>query len=205
MLPLADIPLPAHLTPLQALVMSRPDHYLPWRELAPSRRHVTAPGGPFHPDMVDKPGAFPSMLIFRALLFESPKILQKATSCYYADKADWEAFTASQPEGSKPTATEAQAAYFNICCYGQPCVQRRDGMRYIPEYFNYEERWETLLEAHNGGPIPFQSVLCWLRGQRPPGTPRRRGDQPLGKPPLCGPLTAYLLAADLTYTDKVAT
>ena len=66
---------------LQSLVMQQPDHFLPFRELAPSRRRVTAPGGPFHPELIDVPGAFASCIIFRTLLFDSP-ILQEGTHGY---------------------------------------------------------------------------------------------------------------------------
>ncbi|RPD67880.1 hypothetical protein L226DRAFT_576870 [Lentinus tigrinus ALCF2SS1-7] len=173
---------PGHPTDLQRLVLTRPNHFLPWRELAPSRQHVTGPGGLFHPDMVDKPGAFPSMLIFRGLFFESPKILQKATTCYYPSQQHWDAFVASQPEGIPTTETQ-QDKYFNIRCYGQPSYQRREGMKVVPKLCTGGFRANVVLECNLG---------------------KRKRGQKLVKCPLFGPLTAYLFATNLSYMGKVA-
>ena len=57
LLPLLDDPRPAKLTQMQALVASKPNFYLPFRECAPHRRHATGPHGPFHPSRCDEPGA----------------------------------------------------------------------------------------------------------------------------------------------------
>ncbi|RPD54692.1 hypothetical protein L227DRAFT_616028 [Lentinus tigrinus ALCF2SS1-6] len=79
-------------------------------------------------------------------------------------------------------------------------------MKVVPKYFEHENRWASLLEQHHGEPIPIQTVYWWIQGKRRPGVKsgKQKHGQKLVKCPLFGPLTAYLLAADLSYTGKVA-
>ena len=79
-------------SPLQQRVLDRSDHYLPFRELASSRQQVTGPGGPFHPSVRCQSGAFPSWLIFRALMFDSPILHAGRTRCYFPNEAAWNRF-----------------------------------------------------------------------------------------------------------------
>ncbi|KAI0716828.1 hypothetical protein C8Q76DRAFT_617118 [Earliella scabrosa] len=162
---------------LQQLAQKRPDHILPWRELAPCRRRVTAPGGPFHPTLVEQPGAFPSWVIFRALLFDSPILHSGATSCYFANQGAWEDFLTS--EGFNVDDPTSVRRFFNIACYGTPQNERSQGDKLAPQYFAAETRW---LELASGKPVIRR--IEHLR--------------------LLGGLTGYLLTADLVYAGKVA-
>lgn len=187
---------------LQANTLKRLDHYLPFRELAPSRQRVTAQGGPFHPTQLHKPGAFPSWVIFRALLFNS-EVLHDSTQAYFATHPDWEQFL--EDEGLDETDTNSLDRFFNISCYGTRQAQRREGKRHAEQYFAMEPKWVQLLEDHNGGPIPFLKLYYWLQGKKEvpsktPSKPASYRDDELGVAlPIVGTLTAYLLAADLAY------
>ncbi|KAI0703145.1 hypothetical protein C8Q76DRAFT_631925 [Earliella scabrosa] len=187
MLPLAcQTPLP-HPTKLQRRALDNPDRFLPFRECAPSRQRVAGPGGPFHPNQRDLPGAFPSWVIFRALLFDSRAVLEGDTPCYFSDHSAWLEFLAT--EGYDSDDQGSVDRIFNIRCYGSAQNQRREGKDLATHYFDAVPRWEDLVQKHQGNPIPFTE----------------RQFQSIPKLPLVGKLTGYLLAADLCYAGKVAT
>nr|VWP00080.1 Phospholipid-transporting ATPase (EC [Ganoderma boninense] len=186
LLPLINLnAIPPQLTPLQSLVNSNHDFFLPFRERAPSRLRLTSPEGPFHSHHADSPGAFPSWVISRALLFNS-QVLLKCTHGYFCDLAAWNALLSTQ--GFDPHKNESLDQFFNIRCYGTPQPRRRSGNDFVPRYFAQEAEWRQLEEHHSPAPIPFLTCVQWFL------------DQPLA---MVGDLTAYLLAADLTYTGKV--
>ncbi|KAI0688832.1 hypothetical protein C8Q76DRAFT_788245 [Earliella scabrosa] len=204
MLPVAlSHPIP-HPTTLQSLAIDRPNHFLPFRELAPCRRRVSSRHGPYHATKVDLPGAFPSWLIFRALLFDSP-VMRESTHCYFPDHTAWLAFL--EEEGYDEGSNAALNRFFNVTCYGTPQNQRRaHGKQYAEDYFNAESQWTQLLAEHRGT-VPFVTAFFWTQGYS-----MTHRDE-MGKPcfrklanvkfPLIGKLTGYLLAADLVYTGKV--
>ncbi|KAI0753009.1 hypothetical protein C8Q80DRAFT_1096121, partial [Daedaleopsis nitida] len=170
----------AHPTPLQQSAIECPDFYLPFRELAPCHRRVTSEEGPYHPALSSEPGAFPSWCIFHALLFDSDTI-HNHTKGYFCDRHAWEVFLTAQ--GFDNNNKESVDCFFNIGCYGSLQRQRRQGTK----------------------PIPFKKFYLWLQE-----LPR---ENPVTKPkyaaipditlPLLGNLTAYLVAADISYTGKV--
>ncbi|KAI0730681.1 hypothetical protein C8Q76DRAFT_690725 [Earliella scabrosa] len=195
----------AHPTALQQTVLQRPDHYLPFREIAICRQRASGPGGPYHPDLRDSPGAFPSWLIFRALLFDSP-VMKERTRGYFQDHDAWKAFLAA--EGYNANDKTSLNHFFNVTCYGTPQNPRQQcGTQYAQEYFEAEPLWTQLLREHDGKPIPFLTFFFWTLGQRMKnrdehGKPRLQ-KLPNIKFNLVGKLTGYLLAADLVYTGKV--
>ncbi|KAI0746128.1 hypothetical protein C8Q76DRAFT_604827 [Earliella scabrosa] len=203
MLPVArGVPI-AQPTSLQKLALDRPDHYLPFRELAPCRRRVTGPGGPFHTSIIDAPGAFPSCVIFRALLFDSP-VLHHDTLCYFASYAAWESFL--QEQQFDPDSKESRSRFFNLRCYGSAQAQRVHGHKFVSAYFDAESGWRQLVQEHHGHPIPFTTFLLWTQGKKQveAGQRRRRLLESPPHLPLLGKLTGYLLTADLVYAKKVA-
>ena len=187
-------------TSIQTQVLKNQDHFLPFREHAPSRSRVTHHKGPFHPNNIHRPGAFPSAVIFRALLFNSPAI-QDLMHGYFATKADWDAFVDKHWDGD----TKSLSLFFNIACYGSPQQPRMKGMDYIDGYFAHEAEWNALLERYHGGPVPFLVMVDWLLGKSDVTQGQRNKRAPLKHLPLLGSLTSYLLAADLSYTNTVAT
>ena len=203
MLPLAcQTPLP-HPTKLQRRALDNPDRFLPFRECAPSRQRVAGPGGPFHPNQRDLPGAFPSWVIFRALLFDSRAVLEGDTPCYFSDHSAWLEFLAT--EGYDSDDQGSVDRIFNIRCYGSAQNQRREGKDLATHYFDAVPRWEDLVQKHQGNPIPFTEFF-WTQGKVLASTPTpRRQFQSIPKLPLVGKLTGYLLAVDLCYAGKVAT
>lgn len=204
LLPIARNETIASPTKLQRLVMNDPDFYLPFRELAPSRQRVTAPGGPFHEQHCNKTGAFASWVIFRALLFNSP-VLHQHTRCYFADANAWKVFLRS--ERFDPTSKESLTHFFNFSCYGSPQDQRKEGADIALKYFAAEENWQKLVAKHGGKPIPFEEFFFWTQGkeerERDAKGKRRFFTIPT-KLPLVGGLTGYLLTADAVYAGKVA-
>ncbi|KAI0709813.1 hypothetical protein C8Q76DRAFT_798600 [Earliella scabrosa] len=187
---------------LQSLVMQQPDHFLPFRELAPSRRRVTAPGGPFHLELIDVPGAFTSCIIFHTLLFDSP-ILQEGTHGYFQDCNAWNDFLATNDfNPDNPQSSR----FFNISCYGTPQAQRRQGHIIAPEYFDFEQSWHDLQNKHPAQLIPFEKFVLWIQGKRLALDKQRQKHRfsHFPHPKLVGKLIAYLLAADLVYAAKVA-
>lgn len=186
LLPLINTPHPSVLTPLQKKVAGDQDYYMPFREHAPSRLRVTAPGGPFHSDHRTLPGAFPSWVIFRTLLFKSP-MLQNNTQGFFSSLQSWEELLHRlnfDPEG--PPITHRY--FYDLRCYGSPQGKRRAAFcSEVHVYFNHEEKWTTLKQQWPGK-IPFFVFLNWSRDL---------------KLPQLGKLTSYLLTSDLVYADIV--
>ncbi|KAI1788729.1 hypothetical protein LXA43DRAFT_628527 [Ganoderma leucocontextum] len=180
--PHADI---TQFTRLQSLVNTNQDFFLPFREQAPSRLRLTSSEGPFHAHHIDSSGAFASWVISRALMFNS-EVLLNHTHGYFPDLSAWHALLTA--ERFDPNKTESLDRFFNVKCYGTPQPKRRKGNNYVPQYFLQGNEWKQFEVRHRPAPIPFLTCVQWLL------------DQPLE---MVGDLTAYLLAADLSYTGKV--
>ncbi|KAI0705690.1 hypothetical protein C8Q76DRAFT_801423 [Earliella scabrosa] len=198
-----DLPSPSDL---QQRTAKNADHFLPFRELAPSRQRVTGPGGPFHVEQRCQPGAFPSCLIFRALMFNSPIVHSGATCCYFRDVQSWHHFLADNRFDE--TDRQSIARFFNASCYGTRQEPRNQGKHIAPSYFDAEPRWRELVKTHAPQPIPFVEFFNWTQGRHPDGhfrngNPRFKSIQGTGFT-LVGKLTGYLLSADLVYAGFVA-
>lgn len=202
LVPLVSSSQPATLTRLQSLVMGNKDHFLPFREFAPSRQRVTSVNGPFHPENALEAGAFPSALVFRGLLFASSAVKHK-TYGFFHDIGDWELFL--DLEGYDPENKEIRGEFFVERAYGTPQHARTVHARtYANVYFEKEPQWWEFLAGYPDGPIPFMDFLGWT--QEKTGWFDDAGKYHRGvRFPLIGPLAGYLLAADLTYTGLVTT
>lgn len=75
---------------LEITISKDPDHFLAWREHAPSRMHITSLNGPFHPDRIWSRGGIFSILLFRGVTFGSQAL--KDHCGYFEDIAAWNAF-----------------------------------------------------------------------------------------------------------------
>ncbi|TFK82387.1 hypothetical protein K466DRAFT_568465 [Polyporus arcularius HHB13444] len=169
---------------VQRAIMERSDHFMPFRNLATCRTHVTSPQGPFHPNNIDRPGAFPSCVITRALLFDS-EVLHQDTYGYFPDKSAWNRFVAAQKFDKDNKASVNRS--FNMSCYGKPQNQQT-----------------ALLNKYPNEPVPFMVFYRWTDGKTDgfttKGKPRTIS---IAKCSLLGGLTGYLLTADLYYPGKV--
>ncbi len=191
---------PTQLTPLQKLVLSDMDRYSPFREHGPSRQRVTSAGGPFHSLNINKPGAFPSALAFRGLLFSS-WILRHRTYGLFEDINDWQAFL--DIEGYDPSDKQSTKRFFVERAYGTPQHNRTlHAATYAKIYFEKQPEWRILQNAHADEVVPFMEFLNW--SQEKTGWFDDDGFKHSGgRFPLIGPLTGYLLAADLAYAGAV--
>ncbi len=204
LLPIARGELIPSPSTVQQVVMERSDHFMPFRNLATCRVRVTSPQGPFHPNNVDQPGAFPSCVITRALLFDS-EVLRQETYGYFPDKSAWNDFVAAQKFDKNNKASVNR--FFNMSCYGKPQNQRTvAGMQLVEEqYFAHEPLYQALLDKYPNEPIPFMVFYRWTDGKTDgfttKGKPRTIS---IAKCSLLGGLTGYLLTADLYYAGKVA-
>ena len=200
LMPVLSKPSPSAPTPLQALVMDRPNHYSPFRERAPARQLVTSPGGPFHKDMCDQVGAFASAAIFRGVLFDAP-VLQQDTSGYFADLKEWKELV--QHCSKDRDHLDLCRHMFRINCYGTAQSQRKTVFKEkMHVYFDMEKNWNALVKHYNNQPIPFPVFCAWARNTKSVAIPNFKPTE--HHMPLYGPLTAFLLAGDLSYTNQVA-
>ncbi len=201
LVPLVEAQSPGpHWTPLQNLVMSDKDRFLPFREHGPSRRRVTSTEGPFHPQNIRRRGAFASTLVFRGLLFASSAI-RFQTLGFFEDVNEWQLFL--DLEGYDPGDKESSAKFFVERAYGTPQHGRTVHSRtYANVYFEKEPEWEELLGSYPDEQLPFMVFLDWT--QQKTGWFDDEGEYHRGgRFPLIGPLAGYLLAADMSYTGLV--
>lgn len=78
--------------------------------------------------------------------------------------------------------------FYNLAAYGTPQSSRKNAFSsLIPRYFEAEKKWKALVACHPNG-IPFTTCFTSIKK--------------LGLPEV-GTLTAYLLTADLSYTEWV--
>ncbi len=190
---------------IQQLVASDVDRFLPFRNLAPTRSAVTGPDGPFHPANVCKPGAFASCVINRALTFNTPAAKDNGNPTLFSNEGEWDAF--KEARNFVKDDPQSLAYFFNMTCYGTAQGTRYGGMRDIDVYFAAEEVWKKLL-AECQGKVPFARFFRWAKQQVKRADKRSTLKHPLGprlqsRLPQVGKLTAFLLAADLSYSGVV--
>ncbi|RDX46204.1 hypothetical protein OH76DRAFT_1356310 [Lentinus brumalis] len=192
-------------TAVQQAVLRNSDHFSPFRNLATSRLRTTSNQGPFHPDNVDKPGAYPSCVISRALIFDTP-FQHDETFGYFSSKADWDAQDADAVKKCTKVMQAATQRILNVKCYGSPQAQRiSDGMDAVKSYFEYEPKYNALLASHAPHPVPFVIFYDWTQGKEQiTGKNGKVKNRRFKKLLLLGGLTGYLLTADLVYAGKVA-
>ncbi len=190
---------------IQQLVASDMDRFLPFRNLAPTRRVVMGSDGPYHPANVRKPGAFASCVINRALTFNTPAVKDDGNPTLFSNESEWEAF--KEARNFVKDDPQSLAYFFNMTCYGTAQGTRYGGMRDIDVYFAAEKDWEKLLSECQGK-VPFTRFFRWAKQQVKRADKRSTPERPLGprlqsRLPQVGKLTALLLAGDLSYSGVV--
>ena len=199
--PLVQDQQPMPTSPLQRLVASDLDHYLPFRNLAPTRCAVTSDSGPFHPMNVTTPGAFASCVISRALTFNTPAVKDQGNPTLFRDQEEWDAFKARRDfHEDDPTSL---AYFFNPTCYGTAQYTRWKGMVHVSVYYAEEISWQELRQKHAPKPIPFVAFYRWTKQSVPRLDVKTGKQRQQSRLPLVGKLTAFLLAADMSYTGLV--
>ncbi|KAI0686694.1 hypothetical protein C8T65DRAFT_701054 [Cerioporus squamosus] len=200
LLPLAQGEAPT--SAIQQLVDSDKDRYLPFRNLAPTRRAVSGPSGPFHATNIRCPGAFASSVINRALTFNAPAAKEAGNPTFFSNEEDWDAFKTDRNFSEHDKTSLAY--FFNVRCYGSAQATRYQGMDDIDVYFSAEKDWEMLL-AECGGKVPFLRFFRWAKQQVKRMHKDKHELRLQARLPLVGKLTAFLLAADLSYSGVVET
>ena len=157
------------------------DFKLPFRIHAPSL-HVAlnADPGPFSQDHIRTRSGFFSALLFRALTFSAPIVLEDE-QVFFQDYDDWLAFYKQATDQDEKPVT-----YFvRNRAYGTPNKHRNPSI--TESLWFASEVWEEWLDSNEeDGSICPVELFTFLMGQSPCKAKFRN----------VGPLTAYLLTAD---------
>lgn len=187
LLPLLDLPGPVTSSTgvgWVAQVSGNADFYLPFRQRAPSLYIAQAASpGPYDPRLLCSRGAFFSSLVFRAVTYSAPVVLDDK-QVYFPSFEVWKKFyDKAKNEDKKP------ASYFaDMGAYGTSNRHRDPGI--VEDLWKASAAWEPFMED---SPTPSAiSVYQFLMGLHPK-SPRM---SPHHKFRNVGPLTAYLLVAD---------
>lgn len=154
------------------------DFYLPFRQLAPSKRIVLEdPQGPFSPTMLRTREGLFDALIFRLITQASPFLLQQRQVCF-----------------GSPSAFEHAVEGMDKRLYCNPrATGRHNRLRNIPHISSYWERTEDWGDLIGHG-VTLESLLGWFIGNMEGGGTRFFG---------MGYLVGWLLASDYAYAGLV--
>ena len=161
------------------------DKSIPFRELAPSRSRFKGPDGPFAPDVVRTTKGIFSTLVWRGITFTAPFSLDHGTVMVFDSAVHFEQVCTGKHKG-KP------ANFFcNTSAYGMHNPHRK-----VPLAHTY---WASLKgnvwpDFVGNRVVPFKECYFFFRNRGKPGAKAF---------PNIGPLTSYLLAADLVYAGVV--
>lgn len=172
---------PTHTSGLDELLEHEGDKYLPFREHAPTREHIKAPGGPFSPEHVRTIEGVFSAVVNRVITFNTKFSREGRT--LFTSPTDF--YRAVDDMGYSNVVD-----YFNKAAYGQNNSRKR--LDLVDQYWDEvekEPRWPGL---ESSSPIPFMKCFDYFF---PHGT-RSRFLQ-------IGKLGAYLLTADYVYAGVV--
>ncbi|KAF8188859.1 hypothetical protein K438DRAFT_2145867 [Mycena galopus ATCC 62051] len=170
-------------TLLQSRVNSKLDHLLPFREHGPSRSRSRLPGNSFDPAHARTWGGLFSGLIFRAIIFATSFSMQATT--YFVDPTAWESEYARFPGRDL-------SFFYNSHAYGGAKSNR--GLYLIDKYWTALNTagcpdWELNTAS---GTYDFMECYKFLKADNP------------SRFKEIGPLLAFLLAADFSYSGAVA-
>lgn len=156
------------------------DYYLPFRQLAPSKRIVLEdPEGPFSPARIKTQEGLFDALIFRLITQASPLLINKKLVCF------------GSPAAFQDATKERDPHYF---CKAHATGQhsRTRNIPYINTYWKHAEDWVAYTNQTN---VTLEDLLTWFTGHEVDGT-RFFG---------MGNLVGWLLASDYAYAGLVAT
>lgn len=159
------------LTSLQEFVLDDLDFYLPFREEAPSRKHITKAGGPFDPANINERSGIFGAEVFRAISFNTSKLHSHCG--HFSSLSDWKAHRGSDPS--------LEDLFCNPCAYGTTNGRSTNN---APSYWKHSKfMHEYLSQPDHRGFTAF--ITYFLKAKH--------------RPIYMGPLSIFLLAEDLVY------
>ena len=154
-------------------ISNDPDRYLPFRQLAPSKRIILDdPQGPFSPQRLKTRGGLFDAIIFRLITQASPILLEGK-----------EVYFGSPDKFHRAIKGQEYAYYCKRGATGQ--YDRFKNIPHIDRYWEQTAGWEEFISDSN---VSFDSLLKWFTG--------RQGRQK--RFPGMGNLVGWLLASDYT-------
>jgi len=167
------------------------DCYLPFREKALSIRHIRQVGGPFDPENLHTLPGFFSALVFCVVMFSTPYLFSHAPLFQSLDA--WEELMSRIKDTVAETSNDQQ--YFcNPMVYG---TATRCSVDIIPSLWLAAERKWMLLSDNDQ--VNFRKFYHWLAKDMLDKS--SKGQKTFLQ---FGPLIAYLLTADYSYTGIVS-
>jgi len=162
------------------IIRDKPDKYNPFRELAPSRLRLKARGGPFSEELVRTTTGIFSAVVWRAITFGTKFAMEGPI-----------VFTSSEDFGQKCSAMgKKKKTYFcDMSAYGSCNPKRRIENASIYWESLRDGMWEAFVGTRE---VAFKDCYDFFL------CPKGRNLFP-----QLGPLTAYLLTADLSYSGVV--
>ncbi|KAF7329816.1 hypothetical protein MKEN_00245000 [Mycena kentingensis (nom. inval.)] len=174
----------------QNALLRRPDFLHPCRELAPSRTRAGSAEGPYTADLAATPHGFASCMTYRAVLYGGE--FGATYSLRYVDLTSFKAEVKRAKQEYRVLHHKApRKLYFcHPAAYGPANKSRK--IQLADVYFQNASTVNigALLKKKKKRSLSFSEFWAWLRGKTK-GAKRFPG---------VGPLTAYLIAADYTYT-----
>lgn len=162
------------------IIQKRPDKFNPFRELAPSRARMKGAGGPYSEEHVRTTSGIFSAIVWRAITFGTPFAVEGPrvfTSCEDFDMK------------RKATGVKDKKYFCDMSAYGS-CNPKRcvENARIYWESLR-DGKWEAFVGTSK---IGFKDCYDFFLCPKGPNLF-----------PQLGPLTAYLLTADLSYSGVV--
>ncbi|KAJ6624597.1 hypothetical protein B0H10DRAFT_2323557 [Mycena sp. CBHHK59/15] len=198
-----EIPdLAIELTTFQTELMKRMDYAYPYRELAPSRKHISGPDGPFTVQRARTNAGLLSAVIFRGITFGTE--FMRSYPTFFTDIQDFHRVKDSATRKYVEThGKEPSTKYFCLKDAYGPCNHRRK-VELADDYAAALENDSWAAKFEERDKVPFLECFEWLSGYLPTSSQRGRGKGPRKRRfPVLRPLASYLLAADLAYAEAV--
>ena len=165
------------------------DKSIPFRELAPGRSRFRGPNGPFAPDVVRTTKGIFSALVWRGITFTAPFSLDQNASMVFDSTVHFDQQRTRKPHKGKP------ARFFcNTAAYGVHNPLRNVELAHTYWASLKGNVWPDFVRDRV---VPFKECYSFFRSQV------EAGASTAPKFPNIGPLTSYLLTADLVYAGVV--
>ncbi|GBE85727.1 hypothetical protein SCP_0802490 [Sparassis crispa] len=154
LLPLCLETSPSSPTCIQAHILKDLDKFFPFREHAPTKLSVSGPNGPLHPDNINKPGGFASVLCWCGVTFGCKAAVEKEV--FFPDLEAFQAMCRSCPSDDPKFLCKKTA-------YGSAIGGR--GPEHAPAYFAAEKEWKKLFDDPSmvdaNGQLGFTIFYQW--------------------------------------------
>src|SRR5882762_3992735 len=167
------------------------DRYLPFREKAPSVRCIRQAGGPFDPENLQTLPGFFSALLFHAVTFSTPFLFSHAPLLQSLDAWD------ESMSRIKVMVAEASTDRRHFCDPNVYGTATRCSVDIVPSLWSAAEGKWMLLSDNNK--IGFHKFYHWLAKDMSDNS--GNGQKTFLQ---FGPLIAYLLTVDYSYTAVVS-